>query len=98
MLVRIVKLIIKKENITSFEQNFEENKHRIRNFKGCSLLELYQDRDDPSIFFTYSYWDSEDSLQAYRNSDLFQGIWKKTKLLFAGKPEAWSINKKVSLN
>ena len=98
MLVRIVKLTIKKENITSFEQTFEENKQHIRNFKGCSLLELYQDKDNPSIFFTYSYWDSNESLQGYRNSDLFKGIWKRTKLLFADKPEAWSVNKNVSLN
>lgn len=98
MLVRIVKLTFKKENITSFEQTFEKNKHLIRNFKGCSFLELYQDRNDPSIFFTYSYWDSDEALEAYRNSDLFKRVWKNTKPLFSDRPEAWSVTKNASLN
>ena len=43
MIVRIVKLTFKKENIASFEQIFDETKDNIRNFKGCEFLELYQD-------------------------------------------------------
>ncbi len=93
MLVRIVKLTIKKENIASFEQIFEETKGFIRNFEGCLFLELYQDRNDPSIFFTYSQWEKEENLELYRASDFFKNVWGKTKLLFAQKPEAWSVNK-----
>lgn len=98
MLVRIVKLTVKEENISSFEQIFEETKETIRSFKGCMLLELYQDRKDGRVFFTYSYWKSEDDLEAYRNSDFFKNVWSKTRLLFEQKPEAWSVDKKVSLN
>lgn len=93
MFVRIVKLTIKKENIASFEQIFEETKNFIRNFEGCLFLELYQDRNDPSIFFTYSHWENEANLEAYRESDFFRNVWGKTKLLFDKKPEAWSVNK-----
>ncbi len=38
MLIRIVKLTLKKENIASFEQIFEETKDFIRNFEGCLSL------------------------------------------------------------
>jgi len=97
MIVRIVKLTFKTENISSFEKVFEETKHQIRNFEGCTFLELYQEKEKPNVFFTYSYWDSEEALNNYRNSDFFKAVWAKTKVLFDAKPEAWSVNKIVSL-
>lgn len=98
MIVRIVKLTFKTENIASFKQIFEETKGLIRNFEGCSNLELYQSIDDPGIFFTYSYWGSDDALQAYRQSELFKRVWGRTKILFKEKPRAWSLNKLQKLN
>lgn len=97
MLVRIVKMIIKDEDILSFQSMFDSKKELIRQFKGCNYLELYQDTHNKSIFFTYSYWDSETSLNAYRHSKLFEKVWAETKQKFGGKPEAWSVNKIVSL-
>ena len=73
MLIRIVKLTLKKENIASFEQIFEETKNFIRNFEGCLSLELYQDRKQPNIFFTYSTWEKEENLDDYRRSDSASG-------------------------
>lgn len=98
MLIRIVKMTFKKENIASFEQIFSKAKNKIRSFHGCTFLELYQDTLDPSVFFTYSHWNSQKDLEGYRNSDLFRSVWSKTKLLFAQKPEAWSVIKKETLN
>ena len=93
MLIRIVKLTLKRENIASFEQIFEETKSFIRNFEGCLFLELYQDRNQPNIFFTYSKWENEENLDDYRKSEFFRNVWGKTKLLFEYKPEAWSVNR-----
>jgi len=61
------------------------------------LLELYQDKNNPELFFTYSYWETEIDLENYRNSELFYDVWQFTKQLFNAKPEAWSVNKLVSL-
>lgn len=97
MFVRIVKLSFHPENIPAFLQNFEEIKEKIRNAPGNRLLELYQDKTNPSIFFTYSYWETEDDLENYRNSALFDEVWTFTKKLFNDKPEAWSVDKLVSL-
>ncbi len=91
MIIRIVKLHFEKENISSFERIFNETREVIRDFKGCRHLELYQDTEDPSIFFTYSKWDSEEDLEAYRKSDFFKGVWARTKMLFTEKAEAWSV-------
>lgn len=98
MLVRIVKLSFKTENISSFEKVFEETKTQIREFDGCNLLELYQDKNNPNIFFTYSYWNNENDLENYRNSDFFKSVWSKTKVMFDAKPEAWSVSKKAILS
>lgn len=93
MFVRIVKMNFKASNIALFLKNFNENKEKIRNSKGCNLLELYRDKNDSNTFFTYSYWESEADLEAYRNSELFKVVWGKTKVLFNNKPEAWSVDK-----
>ena len=98
MFVRIVKLTFKKENIASFEQIFEDSKNLIRNVEGCTFLELLQDKDQPNIYFTYSYWQSEENLDNYRISALFKNIWGQTKAFFAERAEAWSVDKKITLN
>jgi quinol monooxygenase YgiN len=98
MIIRIVKLNFKKENISSFELLFKETKDTIIGFEGCSLLELYQDTHDPSIFFTYSQWETEQHLEAYRKSDFFRKVWGQTKLLFEDRADAWSVQKIHSLN
>src|SRR5690606_39851498 len=69
MLIRIVKLTFKPENIASFERIFEESKNGILAFDGCNMVELYRDIDNPNIFFTYSFWEGESSLERYRRSE-----------------------------
>lgn len=97
MFVRIVKMSFAEENIDTFLENFHKNKNDIRNFDGCRFLELYRDKNNPNIFFTYSYWEKESDLENYRHSELFKNVWAKTKPLFNDKPQAWSVDKLVSL-
>lgn len=97
MLVRIVKMGFYKQNVEVFLENFEATKTKIRAFEGCTFLELYRDKNDPSIFFTYSYWESEEALQNYRKSELFIGVWGLTKPLFSIRPEVWSVEKMETL-
>lgn len=97
MFVRIVKMSFHEEHVPAFLENFELMKTKIRNAHGNRLLELYQDKNDPRIFFTYSYWETEDDLENYRRSELFYEVWTFTKKLFNAKPEAWSVDKRVVL-
>jgi len=91
MIVRIVKMTFVPEMVNQFVEIFDSSKQLIRNMDGCSHLELLNDVNAPNIFFTYSYWQSETDLANYRNSELFQHVWKKTKVLFVCKAEAWSL-------
>lgn len=93
MLVRIVKMHFQEDKTDQFLLNFEKIKKKIIAYPGCLLLELYRDKQDPCIFFTYSHWDSETHLNAYRKSPMFGEVWKKTKAMFASKPEAWSLDR-----
>jgi len=97
MFVRIVKMSFEPSKIDEFLQIFQQSKEKIRNFKGCNFLELYRDKNNDNIFFTYSYWENEEDLENYRNSELFNTVWGKTKILFNRPPEAWSVDKIESL-
>jgi hypothetical protein len=94
MFIRIVKMKFKAEHCEDFEANFDRNKDKIRSFPGCQRLELLHDKNDPCIYFTYSYWNDDSDLENYRNSDLFKGVWAYTKTLFDAKPEAWSVEQR----
>ncbi len=93
MISRLVKMTFKEEAIADFQRVFEDSRNLIRAFPGNHHVELLQDVHDPRIFFTYSLWESEEALNAYRHSELFENTWAKTKVLFADKPAAWSTQK-----
>ena len=97
MIVRIVTMHFREDAIDAFKTLFDTKKEAIRKQQGCELLELYQDKNDLQRFSTYSYWESEESLNAYRESTLFAEVWPETKALFDKKPEATSFVKIHSL-
>ncbi|MEM1327444.1 MAG: antibiotic biosynthesis monooxygenase family protein [Bacteroidota bacterium] len=91
MIKRIVKLTFQPDQIDTFIQIFEDSQPNILAMPGCSHLELWRAVDDSNVLFTYSYWESEDDLNNYRQSDFFKATWAKTKALFAERAEAWSV-------
>ena len=91
MITRIVKMTFKEDKIEGFLNYFPEIVNQIKAREGCINVELLHDVNDPRIFFTYSKWESEESLNEYRNSELFGKVWPKVKLWFDEKAEAWSV-------
>lgn len=90
MIQRIVTMTFQENAIESFLAVFDDSKEQIRNFPGCKGLKLMQTTNKPCQLSTFSLWESEEALDAYRNSPLFQSTWAKTKVLFADKPVAFS--------
>ena len=90
MIQRIVKMQFKPDETDNFMAIFEEIKDRIGSFSGCQGVTLLRGKKDPYTFFTYSSWDAEADLEAYRSSDFFADTWTRTKKLFAEKAEAWT--------
>lgn len=92
-LIRIVRMTFQEDKVDGFLEIFEASKNKIATMPGCNSVELLQDYNDSTIFSTYSIWDSEEDLNNYRKSELFGGVWKATKALFAAKPVAFSLKK-----
>ena len=91
MIVRIVKMTFKTENVIGFKEIFYESQKLIRAFDGCIHLELMKDISNESVYFTISHWESEEGLNTYRDSYLFKNTWSKVKPLFSEKAIAWSL-------
>ena len=91
MIVRIVKMQFIPEKTDAFLAILHENIEKIRSFPGCLSVQVLRDLKDPSVFITYSHWEDETDLEAYRQSELFRGVWTRTKALFAKKAQAWSL-------
>lgn len=92
MITRIVKMTFIHQNIDSFKEIFYESQKLITAFDGCIRLELMKDVSNECIFFTISYWQSEEKFNSYRDSYLFKNTWSKVKPLFSEKAMAWSLS------
>ncbi len=70
---------------------FNANNVAIRNFEGCTHLQLLKDADDELVYTTLSHWSNEESLERYRKSELFSSVWGRVKTLFAERTQAYSL-------
>lgn len=93
MITRIVKMQFHAEHIPAFITFFGERKGEIKNFPGCLHVELLQETGESATFFTYSCWEDEEALHAYRSSAFFKDTWQYTRSLFSRKAEAWSTTR-----
>ena len=91
MITRVVKMTFKTESVQGFKEIFYASQKLIRAFDGCNRVDLMRDLNNECVFFTLSFWDSEEDLNAYRQSYLFKNTWSKVKPLFSEKAEAWSL-------
>ncbi|MEQ6118241.1 antibiotic biosynthesis monooxygenase family protein [Reichenbachiella sp. MALMAid0571] len=90
MIIRIVRMTFEENKEEDFLTIFNESKDKIRNFDGCTHLELLKDAHAACVYTTYSHWQNEQKLDEYRKSKLFKAVWAKTKPLFSAKPIAHS--------
>ncbi|MCG8573356.1 MAG: antibiotic biosynthesis monooxygenase [Flavobacteriales bacterium] len=89
-LQRIVKMTFEADRCQDFEEKFETIKDLIAGQEGCLGVRLLKEQTGSGVYFTYSEWESEADLNAYRKSDLFGEVWPTVKAWFKEKPEAWS--------
>ena len=77
--------------VGEFHEIFDTHKMAIRNFEGCTHLELLKDADHHLIYTTLSHWKDPESLERYRNSPLFSAVWGRVRRLFAERTQAFSL-------
>lgn len=91
MIKRIVKMSFQPDKIDEFLNVFHQARPHILKMQGCNSVELFSEDDMPHIMFTLSEWNNVVALENYRKSELFINTWKRTKVLFAEKAQAWTI-------
>ncbi len=91
MITRIVRMEFQPAHVDDFLAHFNTIKNLIRNFPGVQQLELHRDANQSNVFYTYSKWNGESDLEAYRNSDLFKDTWAQVQLWFSEKAQAFSL-------
>lgn len=97
MIIRIVRMHFTEAGVDEFLQIFDANKMAIRNFPGCTHLQLLKDKADPFVYTTLSHWNSESDLEHYRQSELFASVWGRVKTLFSERTQAFSLMKFIEL-
>lgn len=93
MIIRIVRMNFNPEKIEAFLDIFNQSKKDILAVNGCLHLELWRDLHASNVFVTHSHWESEATLNTYRDSEFFGKVWKETKTLFTEKPLAFSVER-----
>lgn len=97
MLIRIVRMHFTEAGVEEFLEIFGAHKVAIRNFPGCSHLQLLRDAEDPNCYTTLSHWDKPESLEAYRKSELFGKVWGRVKTLFSERSQAFSLEQFIEV-
>jgi len=91
MLLRTVRMTLRPDRVENFLADiFQPSAPLIRATLGCRHLELWRDLRHTNILTTFSHWDDEAALEAYRASELFKSTWARTTPLFAAPPVAHS--------
>ena len=98
MIIRIVRMHFTEAGVEEFLQIFNKHKEAIRNFPGCSHLQLLKDADESTTYTTLSHWDKAESLENYRKSELFGQVWGRVKTLFSERSQAFSLEKFIEVN
>ena len=98
MLIRIVKMSFQEDKVQEFIEDFKNSRNQIMDFDGCELLDLLEVKGKSGVYMTYSYWRDEESLDKYRQSDLFKSVWIPTKEKFSEKAEAWTMERVLGVH
>lgn len=93
MLYRVVHMVFKEDKIDDFIKLFYNKQALIEANEGCKKVWLMTDSRNKYAMATWSLWESEDHLNKYRHSEMFEDTWKTVKPMFAEKAKAYSLIK-----
>lgn len=91
MLLRIVRMSFDPHKAGNFPDYFTTIKPDIEAFDGCQKVDIYRDAEKDHVYYTVSIWQDRDSLEIYRQSNIFRGRWEIVTQWFDEKPQAWSL-------
>lgn len=93
MLYRVVHMVFQEDKIKDFIHEFYKKQALIEANEGCHKVYLMEDTRNKNAMATWSLWETEEHLNAYRNSEMFAETWKTVKPMFSEKAKAYSLTK-----
>lgn len=93
MITRIVKMSVKKDKVKDFVRYFEKYNEEIKIFDGCEHHDFLEDKNDASVFFTYTTWKSERQIERYRRSETHRLHKQKLQEFYEKDDSAWTVEK-----
>jgi len=87
MIVTIVNVIVKPENIDQFIEATIENHQNSIKEKGNLRFDFLQHRDDPSAFTLYEAYESDEAAAAHKKTAHYLK-WRETVETWMAKPRA----------
>jgi quinol monooxygenase YgiN len=91
----IARIKVKKEKTGLFKEAVAEMAAFTRAEKGCVFYELYQMKDDPSVFFFVEEWKAEEDLRKHLGSLHVKSFVEKTACFTDGEVQPFFWNKVV---
>ncbi len=93
MVIRLVRMRFRSEEVERFLALYDRAYPVIVKQPGCHSVQLVREVNDPTAFATWSVWNDEASLDAYRRSAFFRNFsfWPEVKALFRLPAEAVSF-------
>ncbi|OFY24093.1 MAG: hypothetical protein A2W98_14235 [Bacteroidetes bacterium GWF2_33_38] len=77
------------KSFATFMKPFQQ---KIRNFDGCIHHDIFPDKENDDIFYSYTIWKSESKVKKYRNSDLIKHISEAVMPKCTKEPIAWTVD------
>ncbi|ACF14489.1 Antibiotic biosynthesis monooxygenase [Chloroherpeton thalassium ATCC 35110] len=93
MIIRLVKMSFQPQESTRFLSLYKQVHPKILSFPGCVSVELLHEVHDEHAYTTYSLWQNNDALEAYRQSDFFKATWTEVRKMLRSKTLAISYRK-----
>ena len=92
MIKRVVRLTLKDDaSINAFQEIYRSRNPFTKGVKGCREVKVLKDVDHDDVYYTFSIWDSNEDLEAYRQSNYFAETWPMVKAQLAKRAEAFSM-------
>lgn len=79
-------------NKALFKQTLKDYQKALKEQKGCMHLDMFSDKKEKDIFYSYTIWDNDTNLKKYRKSALYKELSGKILPLCDKEPKAWTVD------
>lgn len=85
-------MTVKEQYIDSFRKRVPVISNEVRRVSGCMHNDIFRDRNNDNIFYSYTIWSSEEDIERYLKSMYYKEIWGDIWDYFKKEPMAWKID------